>query len=194
MSGYPSCGPKIAGSGALAFVLRALDSQTGDFREQALNILCNLSSNHEISSQIACLECIPKLVFLFCHNTSVGKCLLVMKNLCNTEETRAAIAENTAGLSSLVGVLKCGSSEEQEHTVDILLSLCTQRVEYCQLLMDEGVIPVLVSISVVGSGRGKASALELLRLLRDAWYEPDCTAIDLDAARGSSNQKTKRTN
>lgn len=108
--------------------------------------------------------------------------MLVIKNLCNTEETRAAIAENTACLSSLVGVLECGSSEEQEHAVDILISLCTQRVEYCQLLMDEGVIPVLVKISVVGSGRGKASALELLRLLRDARYEPDCTAIDLDAA------------
>lgn len=192
LSGYPYCQPKIAASGSLPYILRALDSQSTGFREQAIKILYDLSSNHDICSQIASLECIPKLVPLIRDEEFVGKCLFVMKNLCNAEEARASVAETRGCIASIAEVLDNGSSEEQEYAVDILLSLCSQRIEYCELVMDEGIIPPLVSISVNGNDRGKVSALELLRQLRDIRPEPERPAVDLDAARDSSNHTSDK--
>ncbi|PON67644.1 Beta-catenin [Parasponia andersonii] len=192
LSGYPYCRSKIMASGAITAILRALDSQIRDLQEQAIKLLYNLSSNHDICSQIASLECIPKLVSLLSDKALVEKCLFIMKNLCNIEEARASVAETSGCITSIAEVLESGSSEEQEYAVDILLSLCSQRIEYCQLVMEEGIIPPLVNISINGSDRGKVNALELLRQLRDIRSEPEFLPFEVDANRGLSNQMTER--
>ena len=179
-------------SGALTSIFRALSSQIRTLQEHAIKVLYNLSSNHDICSQIASLECIPKLVPLLPDEALVGKCLFIMKNLCNTEEARASVAETSGCIASIAEVLDRGSSEEQEHAVDILLSLCSQRIEYCQLVMGEGIIPPLVHISLNGSDRGRVSALELLRQLRDIRTEPEFPAFEVDANRGLNNQVSEK--
>ncbi|KAM3219030.1 hypothetical protein P3L10_023561 [Capsicum annuum] len=50
--------------------------------------------------------------------------------------------------------------------MDFLPFLCSQQVQYCQLVMGEGVIPELISVSVNGNNKAKTMALELLRLLK----------------------------
>uniref|UniRef100_A0A803PFE9 RING-type E3 ubiquitin transferase n=1 Tax=Cannabis sativa TaxID=3483 RepID=A0A803PFE9_CANSA len=211
LSTYSYCRSKIMASGALTSIIRALDSQNRDLQERAVKVLHNLSSNHDVCSHIASFECIPKLVSLRSNKALVEKCLVIMKNLCTSEEARASVAETSGCIAFIAEVLENGSSEEQEHAVDILLSLCSQRIEYCELAMEEEIILPLVNISINGSDRGRVNALELIRQLRDVTTEPECPAlelirqlrdvttepecpalVDLDANKGLSNQTNER--
>ncbi|PQQ09917.1 U-box domain-containing protein 5 [Prunus yedoensis var. nudiflora] len=119
----------------------------------------------------------------------VGNCISILKNLCDTEEARISIAETSGCIASIAEILETGSSEDQEHAVAILLSLCSQRVEFCHLVMHEGVIPPLVFLSNNGKERAMISALEVLRLLRDIDYvdEQECSGSDLDASKDNDN-------
>lgn len=194
LSAYQYCRPKITASGALTSILKILDSQMRDFQEKALKILCHLSSDSDVCSQVVPSKLIPKLVSLFKDSNLTGICLSIMKNLCDVEEARVSVAETDGCIGSIAEVLETGSCEDQERAVFILLSLCSQRVEYCQLVMDEGVIPDLVRISVNGNDKGMIGALELLRLLRDITNdeeeEKECAGSDL--SRESRNQSTER--
>jgi hypothetical protein len=194
LSGHPDCRAKIEASGALTSILKMLDSNNRDFQELAIKILCNLSSNSDICSHIVSLECIPKLVPFLVDSTVAGNCAFLLKNLCSLEEARISVAETNGCITSLAGLLAIGSYRDQENAVAVLLSLCSQRVQYCQLVMDEGVIPSLVDISVNCNDRGKASALELLRCLRDVEYDDDreCPEPYIDASRDSPNPSKER--
>ncbi|CAL1394725.1 unnamed protein product [Linum trigynum] len=169
LSAHQSCRSKIEASGAMVSLPKIFDRERKELQEQVIRILCNLSSSSsDVCSKLASLECfIPKLV-PFIKDSSVARhCILLLKNLCDTEEARVTVAETNGCISSIAELLESGSSEEQEHAVTVLLSLCSQRVQYCHLLMDEGVIPSLCCISLNGNDKAKVSALELLRQLRD---------------------------
>ncbi|KAK9284956.1 hypothetical protein L1049_024138 [Liquidambar formosana] len=189
LSGNISYGSKIAASGALTSIQKILDTQTREFQEPAIKILCNLSSNSDTRFHIAPLEYIPKLVPLFDDKALARYCIIILKNLCDTEEARVSIAETNGCIASIAELLEADSTEDQEHAVAVLLSLCSQRIQYCQLVMNEGVIPALFNMSVNGNDKGKASAMEMLRLLRDIDYNDgrDCSGSNLDNSRDSSN-------
>ncbi|KAJ7953016.1 RING-type E3 ubiquitin transferase [Quillaja saponaria] len=171
LSTHQYCRDKIgASNAAVGTILKILDSPSIEFQQQVIQILCNLSLNSEICSQIVSLEGIPKLVPFFNDSYLAGNCLYIMENLCNTEEGMVSVVETKGCISCVSERLETGSLEEQESAVAILLSLCSQRVQYCQLVMDEGVIPPLVNISINGSENANVTALELLRLLRDINY------------------------
>lgn len=113
-----------------------------------------------------------------------------MKNLCDHENARVSVVETDGCIASIVKLLEMDSSENQENAVSVLLSLCSQCDQYCQLVMEEGVIPALFSISVNGNDKGKAIAMELLRLFRDIANNDDvqeCEGSDLDFSRDSIN-------
>ncbi|KAH0971229.1 hypothetical protein GBA52_023385 [Prunus armeniaca] len=183
------CRSKISESGAISSILKLLDSQIKDIQEKAIKVLYNLSLNRDICPKIVSLECIPKLVSFFKDDALAGNCISILKNLCDTEEARISIAETSGCIASIAEVLETGSSEDQEHAVAILLSLCSQRVEFCHLVMHEGVIPPLVFLSNNGKERAMISALEVLRLLRDIDYvdEQECSGSDLDASKDNDN-------
>lgn len=88
---------------------------------------------------------------------------------------------------------------DQEHALDILLGLCSQRIEYCHLVMECVIFPALFDVSVNGSEKGKASALELLRLLRDTNCDDDkqeCSHSDnvtSEDANYSEDKKSHKT-
>lgn len=195
LSVHPYCRGNIAESGALTSILELLDSHNRDFQERAIKILCNLSSDCDICSHILPSECIPKLVPFFVDSTLAGYCVLVLKNLCGTEEARVSVAETNGCIASVAELLASASLEDQENAVAVLLSLCSQSVQYCQLVMDiEGVIPSLFDISVNCNDKGRASALELLRCLRDVKRDNGhkCSGSDTEVSRDSKNLSNER--
>lgn len=184
---------EIVADGALVAIMKILNSEVHEFREQAVRILHNLSWNKDICSQIVSLECIPQLVPFISDSNMARYCISLLKNLCDTEEARVSVAETRGCLASITELLESGSSEEQEHAVAVLLSLCSQHIQYCRLVMDEGVIPYLVGISINGNDKGKSIALELLRQLRDATCGEEQESFSADLVTGGhvSNHSTE---
>ncbi|KAK1440589.1 hypothetical protein QVD17_06418 [Tagetes erecta] len=172
LSSHQNCRSEIASSGSLAYIIKILDTQNRKIQKQALKILYNLTSTRSVRSSIVSSDLIPKLVTLSENDDSLSiYCVSILTNLCGTQDNKSIIAETNGCISFVAKVLESESCKEQEQASEILLSLCSQSIEYCRLVMDEGVIPSLVSISINGNAKGKAKALELLRLLRDAEIE-----------------------
>lgn len=198
LSCHHSCRPKIAASGAPDSILKILETQIRHFLEPAIKILYNLSSSSDARSLIVPSEFIPKLVPFFEDIALARYCISILKNLCHDEISRVSVAETDGCIASIAKLLEIGSHEVQEHAAAVLLSLCSERDQYCQLVMEEGVIPALVTMSINGNENGKIYAMELLRLLRDIDYDdyaqecpgPDLDVdvdVDLDLSRDSSN-------
>ncbi|CAI0392287.1 unnamed protein product [Linum tenue] len=182
LSAHQNCRSKIEASGGIDFLLKIFDCERKELQEQVIRILCNLSSSSsDVCSKLASLECciIPKLVPFIKESSVARHCILLLKNLCDTEEARVTVAETNGCISSIAELLESESGEEQEHAVTVLLSLCSQRVQYCHLLMEESVISNLFSISLNGNDKAKVSALELLRQFRDV--EP-CERTELESS------------
>lgn len=173
LSHYQYCRTKIAASGVISSIIQVLEVQNRELYEPAIRILYNLSLDNEIQAYIVATDFICKLVPYFDDSSLARYCITILKSLCNHEAVRVSVAETDGCIASIARMLETDSSENQEHAVYILLSLCSQRDRYCQLVMDEGVIPSLVSISTNGNERGKASAMELLRLFRDVIHNDD---------------------
>ncbi|XP_059639383.1 U-box domain-containing protein 5 isoform X2 [Cornus florida] len=189
LSSHHYCRSKIAASGALASIPSILDRQIRKFQELAIKILYNLSFNSDICSLIVSSKFIPKLVPLFEDTALARYSISILNNLCNKEDARASVAETEGCIASIVKLLETDSREAQEQAVTVLLSLCFQRAQYCQLVMDEGVIPALFTVSVNGNDKGKASAMELLRLLTDTEYSDlqECSVSDQVFSRDTGN-------
>ncbi|KAL1541855.1 U-box domain-containing protein 5-like isoform X1 [Salvia divinorum] len=161
------CGQKIAASGALVGIFNILDSQIPELLEPALKILSNLSSNGHVGSFIIPSKLIPKLIPFFEDDSLASHCIAILKNLCDSEEARLTVANTDGCIAAIAKLLERDNREDQEHAVSILLNMCSQRVEFSQLVMEEGVIPGLVSISVNGNKRAAAMAMEMLRILKE---------------------------
>ncbi|KAG8373694.1 hypothetical protein BUALT_Bualt11G0051300 [Buddleja alternifolia] len=166
LSFHQQCLHLLASSNAFIGILNILDSQIQELLEPALNIMTNLSSNCDIiSSLLIPSELIPKIIPFLEDDTLARFCVTILKNLCGNEDAKVCIAESDGCIGSIAKILDKDSLEDQEHAVSVLLSLCSQRSEYCQLVMEE--VPALVSVSINGNERAKAMAMELLRILKD---------------------------
>lgn len=188
LSHHPCCGSQILGSGALYPILEILETHTREFLEPAIKIINNLSLSTEICSFVVPSKFIPKLVPLIEEDSLSRYSISILRNMCQNEETRAIVAETSGCIASIAKLLETGTDEVQEHeigtdeiqehAVNILLSLCSQRVQYCQMVIKEGLVPPLSFVSRNGNDKGKAIATELLRLLREV--------VDLDDTQVSS--------
>ncbi|KAK8608744.1 hypothetical protein V6N13_024157 [Hibiscus sabdariffa] len=206
LSEHSSCGSKVSASGALVSMLNILNSNIKDFQEQILTILRNLSSSTDICSDLISLECIPKLVPYLQDTTLARHCIVVFRNLCSNQEAWTWITGTSGCIASIATLLETGGGHEgQEHAVAILLTLCSQSIRNCLLVMDECcILPLLFEVSVSGSEKGKASAMELLRLLRDTKHDTGdddeqhkCSNSDVaepkDANNYSRDKKSRKT-
>ncbi|KAI3704548.1 hypothetical protein L1987_74772 [Smallanthus sonchifolius] len=172
LSSNQKCRSEIASSGSLTYIFKILDTQPRQIQTPALKILYNLTSTRTVRSLTVSSDLIPKLVTLSEDDDSLSiYCIAILTNLCGNQDNKSIIAETKGCISFVAKVLESESYKQQEHASEILLSLCSQSIQYCRLVMDEGVIPSLVSISFNGNDNGKAKAFELLRLLRDAELE-----------------------
>lgn len=193
LSCHGPCDYEIAVSGVLHHILRILDKEISGLHKPALKILCNLSADSKIRSLIVPSDFIPKMVPLFEDSVLAKYCVTILKNLCDNEAARVFLAETDGYIASLTKVLESDSKDDQEHAVSVLLSLCSQRMQYCQLVMEEGVIPGLVAISVNGNYKGKAMATELLRLLRmDLSESEECCESEVEVFRDLYPQSKER--
>ncbi|KAG5061054.1 hypothetical protein AAZX31_01G161000 [Glycine max] len=169
LSGYGFGKTKIAASSALSSILNMLDSENKGFQQQAIRIMYNLSFSGEVCHRMLSLRCIPKLLPFFKDRTLLRYCIYILKNLCDTEEGRKSVSETKGCISSVAEILETGNNEEQEHALAVLVSLCSQHVDYCKLIMreHEEIMGSLFYISQNGNDKGKESALELFYLLKD---------------------------
>lgn len=175
----------VIASGVLPSILKILDSQNTESLELAMKILCNVSYDADIAYHIVYLDFIRSLVpFLSDRNLS-RYCRTVLKNLCRIEEGRIAIVETDSCITSMAQLLETGSELEQETTMEVL-SLCYEELDCCQLVKGGSIIQSLSSISVNGTSRGKAIAMELLQLLGHT-TEGFSFDLTIDISSGSSN-------
>lgn len=173
LSSHQNCRTEIASSGSLAYIFKILDTQIREIQTPALKILKNLTSTRNILSFIVSSDLIPKLVTLSEDDSLSRYCIAILTNLCENQDNKSIVVETHGCLAFVAKVLDSGSSEEQEQALGILLSLCSQSIPYCRLVMNEGVISSAASISLNGSERGKAKAFEMIRLL-DGVEPEDC--------------------
>ncbi|KAF7828872.1 U-box domain-containing protein 5 [Senna tora] len=195
LSGFQHSRIKIAVSSALTSILKILDSESREFQQAAIRIMYNLSFNSEACSHMVSLRCIPKFLPFFADKTVFRYCIRMLRNICDTEEGRVSVVETEGCISAIAEVLETGSNEEQEHALTLLLNLCSQCVDYCQLVMEQGImISSLFYISKNGNDKGKENAMELIRLLRDVTCvkKEECLVSAHSTSSNSNDQSQQK--
>lgn len=156
----------IVASGILPFLQKLIDNpKKSKLHNVALRVLCNLSGHNDIGHHLIYLGFIDQLVPFLDEVLLAGYCIKVFRNLCAIDEAADHFVENERCIESIGELLEVGKEEEQEHALDILISLYYQREELRGILMQDGIISSLVHISKNGSCRGKLMSVELLQLL-----------------------------
>jgi hypothetical protein len=184
--------------------------------KDALSTLLNLSAFHGNQICMAKANVIPKLIHFLslddselcteqCKDTELTtKCLSILYRLSSIEEGRNGIIESENCIPCLVDMLDTGSQMEKELVAAIFLVICTCSSTHSQIILEEGIIPSLVMISVNGTERGKVKAQKLLQHFRQqrqkesTWHSaPQVssnhtnTLSSDDASGGKTSQRRK---
>ncbi|KAG6626835.1 U-box domain-containing protein 5-like isoform X1 [Carya illinoinensis] len=194
LSSQPEYKSMIVATGVLPSILKVLNTKTRDFHSIAMKILCNLSCNCDIGYHMVYLDCIPKLIRLLGDPDLARFCIEIIRNLCSIEEVRIAVAETSSCISNISQILETGTKEEQEHAAGVLLFVCREHADFCQLVMRDTILQSLVDLSLNGNSRGQIIASELLQLLEHVKDDPAKCSIPktdlalLDISSSSSSQ------
>jgi hypothetical protein len=156
-------------------VFEILASEDIEGLEIPLKIICGLSSDADVKSDLISLGIISNLVPILSEGSFVECCLKILRNLCDVEEAMELISRTDRCLGSVAEYLDTGSPKERELAVIILLAICSRSTEDCSLVMKEGVIPALVDLSVNGIDEAKTCSFKLLNLLRDMRQSDQCS-------------------
>jgi hypothetical protein len=159
----------IGSSGAIPLLVQLLISGSNQARKDALITLYNLTIFLANRPRVVRAGAIPILVHLLSLRKLdlLEKCVALLYNLSSIEEGRSTIARTEGGVAVLAEILETGSIKEKEHAAATLLLLCTNSSQHSQLVLREGVIPALVSLSVSGNPRGQDKAQKLLQHFRE---------------------------
>ncbi|KAJ0086917.1 hypothetical protein Patl1_09156 [Pistacia atlantica] len=176
----------LVASGILPSILKVLGTEIREFHELCIKILHNLSCDSNIFDHILYLDCIPRLVHFLEDPILARYCIEIINVLCSYEEARTAVAQTNLSIILIAKLLETGTKEEQEHIVGILLSLCYERAEFCEVAMTGSIIQALIDISVNGNSRGQVTAKELLRLLE---HEKEVNASECSVADTAKDKK-----
>ncbi|KAL6186361.1 hypothetical protein ACLB2K_042481 [Fragaria x ananassa] len=163
--------PLIGISPAVPFLTQLLQTNAEtQCKLDALHALYNLSS---IPSNIpnllsaSIINGLQSLLADFSENSWTEKCIAVLINLASSYSAKEEIISNTKLISALAALLEAEQPIEQEQAVSCLYMLCNGNEKCSQMVLQEGVIPALVSMSVNGTSRGKDKAQKLLMLFRE---------------------------
>lgn len=175
--------PLISASGAIPLLVEILECGSPQAKADAVMALYNLSAHAGSLSTILEAQPIPSIVNLLktCKKSSktVEKCSALIESLMDFDEGRLSLTSEEGGVLAVVEVLESGSLQGREHAVGALLAMCqSDRHKYREAILQEGVIPGLLELTVQGTPKSQAKAQTLLRLLRDSPYprsdlEPD---------------------
>ncbi|CAM6058474.1 unnamed protein product [Sphagnum tenellum] len=159
----------VGSSGAIPLLVQLLTSGSNQARKDALITLYNLTIFLGNRPRVVRAGAIPILVHLLSLRKVdlLEKCVALLYNLSSIEEGRSTIAKTEGGVAVLAEILETGSIKEKEHAAATLLLLCTNSSQHSQLVLREGVIPALVSLSVSGNPRGQEKAQKLLQHFRE---------------------------
>lgn len=162
----------IVSSGALHSIVQNFDLLHEQALENAVKIICTVSKDDEIRSQIISSGCVAKIISCLVGGQATTHCLKILRSLCEiSEETQAAIVETDGCVAAIAEQLETGTPDDQECVVALLYCLCSSKVKYVHLVMKEGVIPPLVLLTVNGSYTAREIAQKLLVLLRNTNFD-----------------------
>lgn len=170
--------PIIGSSHAVPFLVQSLQSDSSQLisssKHDALHTLYNLSTHPSNIQPLLDSGIVNALLSVLTSNAQdeegsawSEKVLTVFINLASTPAGKREMVSTQGLITSLAMILDTGEPAEQEQVVSCLLILCNDD-EYCShMVLQEGVIPALVSISVSGSTKGREKAQKLLMLFRE---------------------------
>ncbi|KAK3001270.1 hypothetical protein RJ639_020886 [Escallonia herrerae] len=163
--------PIIGSSNAVPFLILVLQGDNDpQCKLDALHALYNLSSHPSNIPRLLSAGIINGLQALITDSgdcTWTEKCIAVYLNLALSKSAKDEIISAPGVISGLSTILDIGEPVEQEQAAACLLVLCNGNENCSQMVLQEGVIPSLVSISVNGTMRGKQKAQKLLMLFRE---------------------------
>lgn len=182
--------PKIGCSPAVPVLVCLLQPETEtQCRLDALHTLYNLST---YPTNIPCLlhngivRGLQSLLMGSSEHSWIEKSISVLINLAANKSGIEEIVSTPGLVSILASILDMGEPLEKEQTVSCLTILCNGDMRCSQIVLQEGVIPALVSISVNGTARGKEKAQKLLTLFREQRQREPSPARVLQQAESSN--------
>lgn len=192
--------PIIGSSEAIPFLVQVLEGETDpQCKLDALHALYNLSCHPSNTSHLIASGIVKGLHTLLTDagdHSWTEKTIAVFINLALSKSGRDEIVTTPGVVSALSTILDVGEPVEQEQAAACLLVLCTGNEKCSQMVLQEGVIPSLVSISVNGTIRGKQKSQKLLMLFREQ-RQRDPPAVQLvqqpesSETAGMANQDPK---
>ncbi|KAJ6814175.1 uncharacterized protein M6B38_123700 [Iris pallida] len=165
--------PIIASAAVIPHLVRVLDKGTPQAKAEAITALSNLSTEPNTLQDILLSKPIPHLVDLLKtskkSSRTAEKCTALLESLLAFDEARTVLTTEPGGVLAVVEAVEDGSPRTREHAVGALLILCqSDRLKYREVILNEGVIPGLLELTVQGTDKGRVRARELLGLLRDS--------------------------
>lgn len=165
----------IGSSKAVAFLVQLLRaSHTGvQCKADALHALYNLSTHPPNIPILVSAGIVAGLHSLITGpsgpegSTWIEKSMAIFINLGSSKSGKKEITTTPGLLCALATLLDTGEPAEQEQAVACLFVLCNGDQRCSHLVLQEGVIPALVSLSVNGTPRAKEKAQKLLALFRE---------------------------
>ncbi|KAJ7957594.1 RING-type E3 ubiquitin transferase [Quillaja saponaria] len=163
--------PVIGTSQAVPFLIQLLQTNTEvQCKLDALHALYNLSTFPSNIPNLLSAGIVGGLQSLLVGSKDhmwTEKCLAVLTNLTSSQSGQEEIISNPGLISRLAAILDIGEPLEQEQAAACLLILCNRNEKCCEMVLQEGAIPALVSISVNGTSRGREKSQKLLMLFRE---------------------------
>lgn len=166
--------PIIGSSQAVPFLVRLLQADCGtQCKLDALHTLFNLSTHSPNVPRLLKTGIVDGLQALLMANdgpsnhTWAEKSIAVLINLASSQYGKKEIISTPGLVAELAAILNMGEPIEQEQAVSCLLILCKGDEKCSQMVLQEGIIPSLVSLSASGTARGKEKAQKLLMLFRE---------------------------
>uniref|UniRef100_A0A0D3BK19 RING-type E3 ubiquitin transferase n=1 Tax=Brassica oleracea var. oleracea TaxID=109376 RepID=A0A0D3BK19_BRAOL len=177
LSNHPQSLSKITSTSSLSSLLKIAESGAENLQEQAMITLKNLSASNEICVEMVSLDFVQKLTSFLQQKVFSKHSIIILNYLCNTEKGRVCITETPGCLTSIAELLDSNVPEEVENAISILLQLCVEKIEYCYLVVREGlnIYSSLLLISNNGTEEAKVGASELLRALAEVEEEESST-------------------
>ncbi|KAM7251852.1 hypothetical protein ACFE04_023735 [Oxalis oulophora] len=157
----------IGSSQAIPILVQLLQGETSppQCKQDALHTLYNLSTAPSNVPYLLSAGIINGLTVAG-GNAWTEKSIAVLLNLACTQAGKDKIISTPGLISGLVQVMDDGEPLEQEQAVACVLLLCIGNEKCIQMVLQEGVIPALVSISVNGTTRGRDKAQKLLMMFK----------------------------
>ncbi|VAH83115.1 unnamed protein product [Triticum turgidum subsp. durum] len=151
----------VGRSGAIKSLVDLLRNGTPRGKKDAAHALFNLSILDENKGRIVQADAVKHLVKLMDPAAGmVDKAVVVLANLALIAEGRTAIGQ-ARGIPALVDVVELGSARGEENAVAALLQLCKNNNRSCSIVLQEGVLPPLVTLSRSGTSRAREKVFHL---------------------------------